>query len=924
MNLIEYFDKHQNKIKQDSEKLFIEEFLYPLLGSKIGAIEPQYPFIDSTGKHRYIDFAYQGSTNRLAFEVNGESYHAEGVIPNNMFDDNLFRQNEILRSGYRLLRFSYNQLQSPQWRPIVQETLKNFLGTHAPELVSDYSLEPSLLQKEVLNAINFYRDQRSWEKGVIILPTGTGKTILSAIDAKRYGGRVLFLAHRLDILKQSIDAYKKVWPDMEVGILTGETRENEKNCEVLFASKDTLRQPTELMKFGRNWFTYIVVDEVHHGQSPTYREVLNYFEPSFMLGMTATPDRTDRKDIFELFNYNKIYEIPLSEVIERGYLVPYTYHGLTDNIDYSRIRYQNQKYRVDDLERYLVIPKRNEAILKEYLEKGQGDKAIGFCVSIIHAERMAEFFCSHGISAVSIHSGSSDRDQLISDFRDNKYQVAFTVDLFNEGVDFPNVRVLLFLRPTESKTVFIQQLGRGLRLCAGKERVKILDFIGNYRRANQIRKYLSKASRATQVAQDGRIRRKIEYVYSTGCEVVFDQAVEEILDRQDAQDLGVSKEDLKEEYFSLAEQLERKPSRSDLDIHGEYKSFLYATHFGSWVAFLREVGEYTEASYHYPQGVHLGHILSVLKLFGQNNRAGTHFDNEYIRLRGGFGEGRIATYRRQVKYKLLAAMELGLLTDDRNYSTNEDYIPELTPLGKELYSLIVPILESLDLSFQQDGSSFFSTRMWLTDRKYNQALRELIEANEQVRDIVFRVFLSMPAVQQMLAFLYHVCRTKEIQRNMIYEQFFEAPFVRLFCDQEGIEEATLEASKRRCPFLLNVLDACGIIRASRNSITVHKLVLASWLVRPHEREEEKKSYERLRVVGEAYQDPSATLSNEGLSTIRERSGTDFLTPNYYSGAGYQDPSSKLSGEDLSIVRELFGTDFLTPNYYLQDFIIFWG
>ena len=924
MDLTQYFDKYQSKIRQASEQLFVQEFLYPLLGSKLEAIEPQYPFIDSTGKHRYIDFAYQGSTNRLAFEVNGESYHAEGIISDETFDDNLFRQNEILRSGYRLLRFSYNQLQSPQWRSIVQETLKDFLGTHAPELVSEYSLEPSPLQKEVLDAVDFYRNQRSWDKGVIILPTGTGKTILSAIDAKRCGGRVLFLVHRLDILKQSIDAYKKVWPDIEVGILTGETRENEKNCEVLFASKDTLRQPTELMRFGRNWFAYIVVDEVHHGQSPTYREVLTYFEPSFMLGMTATPDRTDRKDIFELFNYNKIYEIPLSEVIERGYLVPYTYHGLTDNIDYSKIRYQDKKYRVDDLERHLIIPERNEAILKEYLEKGQGDKAIGFCVSIKHAERMAEFFCSHGISAVSIHSGSSDRDQLISGFRDNKYQVAFTVDLFNEGVDFPNVRVLLFLRPTESKTVFIQQLGRGLRLCAGKERVRILDFIGNYRRANQIRKYLSKASRTTQVDQNGRRQRKIEYVYSTGCEVVFDQAVERILDRQDAQDLGVSKEDLKEAYFTLAEKLGRKPSRSDLDADGEYKSLLYATHFGSWIAFLREVGEYTEASYHYPQGVHLGHILSILKIFGKNNRTRTHFDDEYIRLHGGLGEGRIATYRRQVKYKLLAAMELGLLTDNRNYSSNENYIPELTPLGKELYSLISPMLERLDLSFQRKSDGFFSTRMGLNDREYNQALRKLVETNEQVRDVVFRVFLSVPAVQQMLAFLYHVCRTKEIQRNMVYEQFFQAPFVKLFCDQEGIEEATLEASKRRCPFLLNVLDACGITSASTGSITVHKLVLASWLVRPHEKEEQKKSHERLRVVGEAYQDPSARLSNEGRSIIRERFGADSLTPNYHLGEGYRDLSSRLSNENLSIVRELFGVDFLTPNYYLKDFIIFWG
>lgn len=707
MDLAKYFEKYQKQICQDSEKLFVEEFLYPLLGSKIDAIEPQYPFIDSTGRHRKIDFAYQGSTSTLAIEVNGESYHAEGVIPDEMFDDNLFRQNEILRSGYRLLRFSYSQLQSPKWRPIVQDTLKDFLGIHAPELITEYALAPSSLQNEVLESIDFYRGQRSWKKGVIILPTGTGKTILSAIDAKRSARRVLFLVHRLDILKQSIDAYKKVWPEMKTGILTGEFRENEKNCDVLFASKDTLRQPLELMRFGQSWFDYIVVDEVHHGQSPTYREVLSYFEPSFMLGMTATPDRVDRKDIFELFDYNKIYEIPLSDVIERGYLVPYSYHGLTDDIDYSKIRYQSQKYRVDDLERLLIVPERNEAIFREYLEKGDGDKAIGFCVSIKHAERMAAYFAGRGVSAVSIHSKATDRDRLISDFRENKYQVAFTVDLFNEGVDFPNVRVLLFLRPTESKTVFLQQLGRGLRLCAGKDRVRILDFIGNYKRANLIRKYLSKNGGTVEVEQNGRKRKKMEYVYATGCEVFFDEAVEQILDHQDFQDLGITKENLKESYFVLAEKLQRKPSRSDLDKHGDHKSSLYAHHFGSWTGFLREVGEYTEASYHYPQGVHLGHILSILKTFGESNRSNTHFADEFIRLRGALGTGRLASYRRQVKYKLLATMELGILTDDRNYPSSENYIPELTPLGADLYKSIQPLLEDLDLSFRRDTSVFF-------------------------------------------------------------------------------------------------------------------------------------------------------------------------------------------------------------------------
>lgn len=887
MNLKEYYDTYGSRITQDSERLFIDEFLYPLLGAKISRIIPQYPFIDSTGKSRRIDFVYRNGKHPIALEVNGETYHAEGIIPNDMFDDNLFRQNEIIRSGYYLARFSYGQLQSPKWRPVVNYTLRQLFSELAPELLSEYALNPMPLQKEALEALEFYRQQRGWKKGVVVLPTGTGKTIMSALDARRIGAPVLFLVHRLDILKQSVDAYKLVWPDMKVGFLTGEVREHEHKCDVLFASKDTLRQPYELARFKRNHFNYIVVDEVHHGQSPSYRDVLEYFEPGFMLGMTATPDRTDRKDIFELFDYNKVYELPLQEAIDRGFLVPYTYYGLTDNVDYSRIRYQNYRYRVDDLERYLIIPERNEAILREYLDKGESDKAIGFCVSIRHAERMAEYFQQNGIPAAAIHSLSENRDKLLQDFRENRIQVAFTVDLFNEGVDFPNVRVLLFLRPTESKTIFLQQLGRGLRLCIGKDRVRVLDFIGNYKRANQVRKYLSKSSRQTEIDDNGRRRKKIEYIYSTGCEVKFDPTVEEILDRQDAAEIGIDKEDLKDAYFALAETLGRKPTRSDLDVKGEFKSAAYARLFGSWVGFLREVGEYTEASYHYPQGTHLGHILSILWYFGMPSRKGTHFDDKYIRMRGNLGEGRISTYRRQVKYKIQAAMELGILEDDRRASSTGEFIPALTPLGLELLTALKPFLKKLDLIFPKGKEGVPETRMADDEHTYNAVIKRAIQESKPARKVIYRVFFGMHAVQQMLAFLYHICREQAISRTQIYEQFFKAPFVRQYCDQEGIEEATLEASRRRCPFLLNILDACDIIQAETSTIKVKKLVLMPSLLRPYAREEKEKSQARLKAVANAWP------KDQG----------------------------ELQPEDISIVRELFGPKFLTDQYHLRELII---
>ncbi len=824
-SLEKYYQDYGSRIKQSSERLFVDEFLYPMLGAKIMEIIPQASFVDCTGKSRRIDFAYKGPKGKIALEVNGETYHAEGIIPHEIFDDNLFRQNEILRLGYHLVRFSYSQLQSPQWRPIVQETLRETFRSYAPELLTEYALQPTPLQIEALEALTFYRDTRGWEKGVLVMPTGTGKTVLSALDARRVGGKILFLVHRLDILVQSMEAYKFVWPDVDFGVLAGGMKRNIQTCDVLFASKDSLRQPETLSQFERTHFNYIVVDEVHHGQSPTYREVINYFQPSFMVGMTGTPDRTDRHDIFALFDYNKIYEIPLVEAIERGFLVPFTYYGFTDDIDYLKIRHQNKRYRVDDLERYLIIPERNEAILARYLAEGTGDKAIGFCVSINHADRMATFFQENNISAAAVHSQSENRDALITQFREDKIQIVFTVDLFNEGVDFPNVQVLLFLRPTESKTIFLQQLGRGLRLWVGKERVRVLDFIGNYQRANQIRKYLAKDSKEITTQEKGRTRRKVEYIYATGCEVHFDAAVEEILDYQDTQELGLTREDLTEAYFALAEELGRKPTRTDLDQRGEYKSSHYARLFRSWLGFLREIGEYTEASYHYPQGTHLGHILSILKVFGSGEREGTHFDDHYIRLRGGLGEGRISTYRRQVKYKLQAAMELGILPDDRTYSQDEEYSLELTPKGKELYSILKPILDNLDLSFPIGNDGIPITRMTNDKTAYNKVVRDHISANAEAKKVIFRAFLNMQAVQQMMAFLYHVCRTSNVPRQQIYEQFFQSPFVRQFCDQEGIEEVTLEASRRRCPFLLNILDTCSIITINRANVLVKKLVL---------------------------------------------------------------------------------------------------
>ncbi len=878
VTLSEFKEAYSTRIIQQSEDLMLTDFLYPILGSKsIKYVVPQYPFIDSAGRNRRIDFALVVNDKRLAIEVNGESYHAEGIIPNEVFDDNLTRQNEILLAGWKLLRFSYNQLLDPSTRKIVQETLLKTFAHEVPEILDNYTLEPNALQRQALNALDLYR-RMGWKKGVVVLPTGTGKTYLSALDSQKVTGKILFIVHRIDILAQSREAFKAVYPTEIVGMLTGDVQEG-LDARVLFASKDTLRNPVVLYNFMFDEFDYVIIDEVHHAQAESYKLILDYFKPNFfMLGLTATPDRMDRKDIFELFDYQKVFEYTLIEAIENGFLVPYNYYGLKDNIDYSRIRYNGIKYRIEDLERTLIIRERNEAIYQKYIEIGQCNKAIGFCCSIVHANAMADFFSNKGIPSVAITSESNDQADLIKGFRENKYAIAFTVDLFNEGIDFPNVQVLLFLRPTESRTVFMQQLGRGLRMCGGKSNVTVLDFISNYQKANNLRKYLSKSVTEQKNPHNGRIEKLI-YEYSPNCSVQFDAEVEQILDNQDMQQRAITKEDLIDAYYTLAESLGRKPTQNEINQQGEFKIASYIAQYGTWVKFLRSIGEFTEASYHFPQGVHLGHIIYILKTLFDGNSAGSHIDEQYIRIRGGLGEGRIGGYQRQTKYKLQALMELGLIVDDRKVGMN-DYSLQLTPIGEKICEVLSAFWDRLDLSFRNDENTVPSWDMRSSTQSFNDFFKEVIENDHQHGMVVSSVFLKMPAVQLMLSYLYRVERKKVVTKASVYRNFFETPFVAGYCDRNGIEAATEAGAQHRCPFLLNILEAMGIIVQRVSDIELQFFAI-------HE-----------SVFSLDGKDPSWV--NGVMDKIMNAPGT-------------------ISIEDIQVLREAYGVSFMTDDYYLSNF-----
>lgn len=868
----DYMETYKSRITQESEALFVREFLFPILGTlKMKYVVPQYPFLDSSGRSRRIDFGVLYNGKKLALEVNGESYHAEGIIPGEQFDDNLNRQNEILSAGWFLLRFSYNQLKDPKWRQKVSHDLFSLLRKHIPEILSEKSIEPNYLQQQVLLALDFYR-KGGHKKGVVILPTGTGKTYLSAFDTLNVQGRILFIVHKLDILSQSRESYEKIYTTAKLGLLTGDARENVNDSKVLFASKDTLRNC--FTDFKPNEFDYIVIDEVHHGQAPTYQSILSYFKPNvFMLGLTATPDRADRKDIFQLFDYNKVFEYTLNDAIDNGFLVPYTYYGLTDNIDYTNIRYNGNKYKVEDLDRALIIPERNERIFDEYILKGSGNKALGFCCSIKHANEMADLFNSKGIPAVAITSETPDRDKVIKDFRQSVYTVAFTVDLFNEGIDFPDLRVLLFLRPTESKTIFTQQLGRGLRLCGGKGNVVVIDFIGNYKKANLIRKILSGDKSSEKKNAQGRIE-KIEYQYSPKCKVFFDEEVEQILDNQDKADREITREDLIAAYWDLTEKIKRRPSTEDVNNEGEFKVAKYVNEFGTWSKFLKEIGELTESSYHFPQGTHLGHLMYILKVVGDDSIENSRIAPEHVRFEKTENDKQpLTTFQRQTKYKLQAAMELGLLVDFRSDASAGVKIL-LTPDGLNLYNALLPLLNKIDMTFKEGGKAEISWAM-NNESTINSTIESFLNENPVAKSLMSRLLLKVDAISLLLRYLYGVARSSQLSKNKVYTEFFACPFVARYCEIKGIEVPTEEGAKHRIPFLFNILETLGIIEQGRFDITVKYFFPTYDLIKFEEGEDEAVVEQRITDLLEG------TLSDDDISMLRENFGPDFGSNDYY-------------------------------------------
>ena len=400
-----------------------------------------------------------------------------------------------------------------------------------------FDIEPHAYQKEILERLYVERTIHNHHRNLVVAATGTGKTVISAFDFKRFyknnpAAKFLYVAHREEILRQARSTFSAVLRLQSFGELWVGNNEPE-HFNQLFVSVQTLKNRIDQLELTPDYFDYIVIDEVHHIAAASYRPILKRFTPTVLLGLTATPERHDGTDILEDFCGTIAAEIRLPEAINCRYLCPFQYFGIDDPVDLSNAQWVKGRYLPSELTRvYMANDQRIGHILRT-MEDILGDiheiKALAFCVSQEHAEFMAEKCCLKGLRAAVLTSRNSKnrvalRDQLVT----GQINILFVVDIFNEGVDLPEIDTVIFLRPTESLTVFLQQLGRGLRLSEGKECLTVLDFVGNahpeYDFSNKFRSLIGK-SRVSIVDE---VQNDFPHL-PLGCAIVLQKQAKQII-----------------------------------------------------------------------------------------------------------------------------------------------------------------------------------------------------------------------------------------------------------------------------------------------------------------------------------------------------------------------------------------------------------
>lgn len=494
--------------------------------------------------------------------------------------------------GFLEARARFDELfANPRCIPLTDMWIDQYQARRVPlplavapgSLEQDPAPRPTPVQEAALLALAETRDD-GFRRGLVVLATGLGKTWLAAFDAAQIGARrVLFVAHREEILNQAAATFLRIRPRARVGLYTGKITDVE--IDVLCASVQTLHSNIHLERFSPQHFDYMIVDEFHHATAATYRCLLSYFAPRFLLGLTATPDRSDQSDILSLCDDNLVFTYGLFAGIDSGLLAPFHYYGIFDeSVDYTEVPWHNGRFDPEQLSNKLATLARARHALKTWRIHKQ-ERTLAFCVSTAHADFMASQFNKAGVACAAVYSGSTlSRADALDRLRDGRLAIVFSVDLFNEGVDLPVIDTVMMLRPTESKILFLQQLGRGLRTSPGKEKLVVLDFIGNHQSfLHKPQALFQIGSSYKQLAKFARDVAETRLKLPNGCYVNYDLQLIEFLKSLDSE--GIQKE-----YQALREVLGRRPSLTEFYRAGA-SARLLRKQYGSWFELVDAMGD---------------------------------------------------------------------------------------------------------------------------------------------------------------------------------------------------------------------------------------------------------------------------------------------------------------------------------------------
>jgi superfamily II DNA or RNA helicase/diadenosine tetraphosphate (Ap4A) HIT family hydrolase/HKD family nuclease/SOS-response transcriptional repressor LexA len=457
---------------------------------------------------------------------------------------------------------------------------------------------PRPWQRSALESLRQIR-ANNYRRALVAVATGLGKTWLAAFDVLAVGHalqrppRVLIIAHRAEILIQAEatirSAMQSEWEATRVSWYLG--AESDMSGDLVVASVQKLTRPEGLAELDRQRFDYVVIDEVHHAQAPSYRRVMARLKATFTLGLTATPERTDGVDVASLFDDVLAWQATVGDGIAEGSLVPFHYLGLKDDVDFEQIPWRNGRFDPTVLEERLENSERMERLWTAW-QADPDARTLVFCCSRRHALYTRDWLRRRQVRAAAVFSGSGSdpRSDSLTDFIDGKLQALCVVDLFNEGLDVPDVDRVVMLRPTESKVIFLQQLGRGLRAAESKLRLKVIDFVGNHRVfASRLTHLLSLGNQAATWTDLKRFLKGGAPDLPEGCLLDLEVEAKELMLRL----VPKTGSAVVEAYRSMRDELGRRPSPSELFHHG-YLPRTLAARFGSWFGFISEENDLTE------------------------------------------------------------------------------------------------------------------------------------------------------------------------------------------------------------------------------------------------------------------------------------------------------------------------------------------